>query len=53
MVTEKGDFEILQNVWDRANKLTTGEKNNKFYYARTVREGWSGMWQQRNSIYTH
>ena len=30
MVTEKCDFEIVQKVWDRAKKLTTGEKNNKF-----------------------
>ena len=30
MVTEKGDFEIVQKVWDRAKKLTTGDKNNKF-----------------------
>jgi hypothetical protein len=30
MVTEKGDFEILQKVWIGPKNLTTGEKNNKF-----------------------
>jgi len=34
VVTEKGDFENIQKVWDWAKNVTPGEKNNIFFRNR-------------------